>query len=235
MTGGSRGIGAGIVRRLAAEGAEVAFTYNSGKEEADAIVTELAGAGRKAVAIQADLAEAGAAATVVDAAVAEFGRLDIVVNNAGVTYWRPLAKTPLEDIEHLFALDARAPYLVIQAAADKLAEGGRVINISSSVTSVALPGSSLYSGVKAFVDQVTKVAAFELAGRGITVNAVAPGTTATGRWSQMPAEQQQHVIDTFALGRVGEPKDTAGLVAFLASEDAGFITGQVIYNTGGQS
>jgi 3-oxoacyl-[acyl-carrier protein] reductase len=234
ITGGSRGIGAEIARRLAAEGADIAFTYHTGQDEAQAVSEQVGRLGRAARAIQADLAEPAAAAAVVGAAAAEFGKLDILVNNAGITYWAPLAATPPEDFDRLVAVNARAPFLMIQAAAGHLRDGGRVINISSGVTSAALPGSALYSGVKAFLDQVTKVAAAEFAARRITVNAVAPGSTATGPFAHLSAEQLAELGASFALGRVGEASDTASLVAFLASDDAGFITGQVIYNTGGQ-
>jgi len=235
VTGASRGIGAAVARRLAADGADVAITYNTGKAEAEAIVGELTALGRRATAIAADLTDPAAAAAVVNAAFDEFGQLDIVVNNAGMTYWRPITKTSAEDIDHVFALDARAPYLVTQAAVGKIADGGRIINISSGVTSVAIPGSSLYSAVKAFMEQMTAVAAFELAGRRITVNAVAPGTTATSRWDSMPEEQKQQRIQSFALGRVGQPDDAAKVVAFLASDAGGWITGQTIHANGGES
>lgn len=234
VTGGSRGIGAEIVRRLAAEGADIAFTYNTGKDEAQTISGQVRNLGRHALTVQADLADPTAAATVVHAAVAELGKLDILVNNAGITCWAPLARTPLDDFDRLVAVDARAPFLMMQVAADKLSDGGRVVNVSSGVTSAALPGSALYSGVKAFLDQITKVAAAEFAARRITVNAVAPGSTATGPLAQLPPERRAEMGASFALGRIGEPADTAGVVAFLASSDADFITGQVIYNTGGQ-
>jgi 3-oxoacyl-[acyl-carrier protein] reductase len=188
----------------------------------------------RAMTVQADLAEAAAAAAVVDATVGEFGTLDILVNNAGVTYWGSLAQTPAADFDRLVAVNARAPFLMMQAAADKLADGGRVVNISSGVTATGLPGISLYSGVKAFIDQVTRCAAAEFGARKITVNAVAPGSTATGPFAQLSAELRAEAGASFVLGRIGEPADTAAVVAFLASEDAGFLTGQVIYNAGGQ-
>ena len=235
VTGGSRGIGAEIVRRLAAEGADVGFTYHTGKDEAQQVAAEVRDLGRRALAVQADLAEpTAAAAVVVEAVMGEFGRLDILVNNAGITHWGSLAETRVEDFDRLVAVDARAPFLMMQAAADKLADGGRVVNISSGVTATALAGIALYSGAKAFLDQVTKVAAAEFAGRGITVNAVGPGSTATGPFGQLTAAQRAEAGASFALGRIGEPADTAALVAFLASADAGFITGQVIYNAGSQ-
>ena len=181
VTGGSRGIGAGIVRRLASEGADIAFTYLTGKDEASEVAREVRDMSRRAAAIEADLADPASAAAVVQAAAGELGKLDILVNNAGITFWAPLSRIPIEEFERVVAVDARAPFLMMQAAADTLSEGGRIINVSSAVTSTALAGSSLYSGVKAFLDQVTRVAAIEFAPRRITVNAVAPGTTATGR------------------------------------------------------
>jgi NAD(P)-dependent dehydrogenase (short-subunit alcohol dehydrogenase family) len=235
VTGGSRGIGAEIVRRLAAEGADVGFTYRTGKAEAEAVAGQVRGLGRRALTVETDLADPAAAAAVVAVVAGEFGRLDILVNNAGITHWGSLAQTRLEDFDQLVAVNARAPYLMMQAAADTLADGGRIVNISSGVTATALAGISLYSGVKAFLDQVTKVASIEFAARRITVNAVGPGSTATGPFAHLSAEQKAETGSAaFALGRIGEPADTAGLVAFLASDDAGFITGQVIYNTGGQ-
>jgi 3-oxoacyl-[acyl-carrier protein] reductase len=234
VTGGSRGIGAAIVRRLAAAGADVAFTYNTGEQEAAELAARLEASGHRAVPIEADLSRPRAAGDVVRVAVRELGKLDVLVNNAGVTFWRPLADIPLEEFDRLVAVDARAPFLMTQAAVEHLADGGRIINISSAVTSTALAGSALYAGVKAFVDQLTRVAAIEFAPRGITVNAVAPGTTATGRLADASAEQRIQMGSAFSLGRVGEPEDTAHLVAFLASDEASFITGQVIYNNGGQ-
>jgi 3-oxoacyl-[acyl-carrier protein] reductase len=182
----------------------------------------------------ADLADPAAAAALVEAVAGEFGRLDILVNNAGVTHWGALARTSVEDFDRLVAVDARAPFLMMKAAAGRLGDGGRVVNISSGVTSTALAGIGLYSGAKAFLDQVTRVAAVEFAIRRITVNAVAPGSTATGPFARLTAEQRAEAGAAFGLGRIGEAADTAAVVAFLASDDAGFITGQVIYAVGGQ-
>jgi 3-oxoacyl-[acyl-carrier protein] reductase len=235
VTGGSRGIGAAIVRRLAADGADVAFTYRTGKEAAEVIVSELRDMGRRALPIEVDLSRPESAASVASAAVEEFGHLDILVNNAGVTSWGLLASVQLDEFDRLVAVDARAPFFMMQAVAQTMTEGGRVVNVSSAVTSTALAGLSLYSAAKAFVDQMTRVAAIEFAPRRITVNAVAPGTTATGRLAKPTPEQRAKMGGSFSLGRIGEPADTAALVAFLVSEEAGFITGQVIYNNGGQT
>ena len=145
-----------------------------------------------------------------------------------------MAQTSVADFDRHIAVNARGPFLMMRAAADALADGGRVVNISSGITSTALAGIGLYSGVKAFLDQVTRVAAVEFAARQITVNAVAPGSTATGPFAGMTAAQRAEAGSGFALGRIGEPADTAAVVAFLASADAGFVTGQVIYCVGGQ-
>ena len=234
VTGGSRGIGAEIVRRLAAEGADVAFTYLTGHDEAEQVAGLVRGLGRRTLALRADLGDPAAAAMVVRQAVDSFGTINIVVNNPGLTHWGALERTSVEDFDRLVAVNARGPFLMMQAAAPVLADGGRVVNISSGVTSTALAGIALYSGVKAFLDQVTRVAAVEFAARGITVNAVAPGSTATGPFADLTEGQRAEAGAAFGLGRIGEPADTAAVVAFLASEEAGFVTGQVIYAVGGQ-
>lgn len=191
--------------------------------------------GRRVLAIHADFAEATAAATVAGAAISELDWLDILVNNAGVTFWRPIAQMDAESFDRIVAVDVRAPFLLMKETAGALSDGGRVINIASGVTSSAVPGSSLYSGAKAFIDQLTRVAALEFAARRITVNAVGPGSTATGLFADLPADRLAEMgAAAFLFGRVGTPADTAALVAFLASDEASFITGQVIYNTGGQ-
>ena len=163
------------------------------------------GLGRRVLTVQADLADPGAAVAVVTAVVDEFGRLDILVNNAGITHWGSVAQTSPEDFDRVVAVDARAPFLMMQAAADILADGERVVNISSGVTATALAGIGLYSGAKAFLDQVTKVAAVEFAARRITVNAVAPGSTATGPFARLTDRQRGEAGASFGLGRIGEP------------------------------
>lgn len=226
------------MRRLAKDGADVACTCRSGKDEVQVIAADLAALGRRALVIEADLADAEAPPSVV-AAVGGLGRLDVVVNNAAVTSFGRIEMVSIEPVgakafDRLVAVDARAPFLLLGAAVGALADGGRVITISSALTSTALAGLSLYSMAKAFVEQLTKVAAVELAPRRITVNAVAPGTTAAGRLSNPSPEQRDQWGAAFSLGRIGEPDDTAAVVALLASDDAGFITGQVITNNGGQ-
>jgi 3-oxoacyl-[acyl-carrier protein] reductase len=174
--------------------------------------------------------------TVAQAALGELARLDILVNNVGVAFWRPVAQMDAESFDRVVAVDVRAPFLLMKETAGMLSDGGRVVNIASGVTSSAVPGISLYSGAKAFIDQLTRVATVEFAARRITVNAVGPGSTATGPFAGLPAGRLAEMgAAAFLLGGVGTAADTAAaLVAFLASDEAGFITGQVIYNTGGQ-
>ena len=234
VTGGSRGIGAEIVRRLAAEGADVGFTYHTGKDEAGQVAAQVRGLGLRALTVRADLAEPAAAGAVVEAVTGEFGRLDILVNNAGITHWGSLAQTGVEDFDRLVAVNARAPYLMMQAAADKLADGGRVVNISSGVTATALADLALYSGVKAFL---------EPGHQGRRGRIRRPRDHGQRGGPRQHRHRPVRAADRGAagrggglvgLGRIGEAADTAALVAFLASADAGFITGQVIYNAGGQ-
>jgi 3-oxoacyl-[acyl-carrier protein] reductase len=234
VTGGNRGIGAAIVHRLAEDGADIALTYRTGKDEAELLVAQVREMGRAAVAIETDLAEPDSADAVVEAVLGQFGRWDVLVNNAGVMHWASVATMAVADADLLFAVDARAPLLLMRAAAEKMADGGRIVNISSGVTAIALPGQALYSGVKAFLDQVTKVAALEFGGRGITVNAVGPGSTATGPFGHLSTSELAEAGSAFALGRMGRAEDTANVVAFLVSPDGSFVTGQIIYAQGGQ-
>lgn len=235
VTGGSRGIGAAIVDRLAGEGADIALSYHTDKSAADAVAERVRALGRRVVVVAADLGDAAAASATTGAVLAEFGRIDILVNNAGITHWGSIAQISLADFDRLVAVDARAPLLMMRAVADSLSDEGRIVNISSGVTATALPGIGLYSGAKAFVDQITKVAALEFAARRITVNAVNPGSIATGPFANLSEKQLAQAGSAFALGRIGQPRDVAGVVAFLSSADAGFVTGQIIYCAGGQT
>ena len=227
VTGGSRGIGAAIVRRLARDGARVVFGYRAAKDEADALVREVPGT----TAIRADLADP-AALNDLFAGVAD--GLDILVNNAAVNPLTPLAEITGADFDRAMAINARFPLLAMARAASVLRDGGRIINVSTLNTVVPAPRLALYIGSKAALEGYTAVAARELGPRGITVNAVSPGATETAmlRASNPPEALEQTAAFT-ALGRLGRPEDIADVVAFLAGPDSGWITGQNIRATGG--
>jgi 3-oxoacyl-[acyl-carrier protein] reductase len=233
VTGGSRGIGAAIVKRLAAEGASVAFTYTKGKEPADALVKAVNSAGGRAVALQADAGDATAVKAAVDATAKQLGRLDILVNNAGIAPVGPTAELSLADFDRLYAVNVRGVFVATQAALAHLPDGGRIINIGSNVgDQVAFAGITAYASTKGAVHIFTRGLARELGPRGITVNTVQPGPIDT---DMNPADgdfaeaAKKHI----ALGRYGKGEDVAALVAFVASEEANFITGSALTVDGG--
>ncbi|WP_106400824.1 SDR family oxidoreductase [Actinocorallia populi] len=227
VTGGSRGIGRAIVRRLAADGARVVFGYRQDRAAAEALTRELDGV----VAVQADLADPGS----VDALFAPVGDgLDILVNNAAVNPPCPISELTAADFDRVMAVNARFPLLAMQRAATLLRDGGRIINISTLNTAMPAPGIALYAASKAALEQFTAVASREFGGRGITVNTVSPGATDTDLLrATNPPEVLEQTTSFTALGRIGEPADIAAVVAFLAGPDAGWITGQNLRATGG--
>jgi NAD(P)-dependent dehydrogenase (short-subunit alcohol dehydrogenase family) len=225
VTGGSRGIGAAIARRLAAEGADVALTYERSADKAAAVVREVEALGRKGFAIAADSADPGAVTRAVDDAVKALGGLDILVNNAGIFRGGPVADWSLADIDATLAVNVRAVVLASQAAAAHLGEGGRIISTGSCLADrVVEPGVTLYAMSKAALIGFTKGLARDLGPRGITVNIVHPGSTDTDM-NPAHGERADAQRARMAIPRYGKPKDIAGLVAYLASEEARFITG----------
>jgi 3-oxoacyl-[acyl-carrier protein] reductase len=233
VTGASRGIGAEIVRRLAADGAAVAFTYNSSPEPAEELAATLTAAGAKVVAIQADAADAQAVATAVDTAVAELGGLDILVNNAGVASGALIEDFDLEEFDRIVNINVRGVFATTKAAVPHLGEGGRIINIGSvNAERVPVPAFSVYALSKAAVAGFTKGLARELGPRGITVNNVQPGPIAT---DMNPAEGPlaDQMTPLLAVGHYGQTSDVAGAVAFLASPESGYITGIALNVDGG--
>ncbi|MGH7907771.1 MAG: SDR family oxidoreductase [Candidatus Binataceae bacterium] len=232
VTGASRGIGRAISLRLAHEGAAVAVNYLSDARKADDAVSTIISAGGKAIAIRADIARRGEITKLFDEAEARLGKIDIVVSNAGVLKAGALAEVSERDFDLIFALNARGGFFVMQEAARRLDNGGRIISLSSSVTIQPLPYSSAYAGSKAAIELFTKVLARELGPCGITVNAVAPGGTDT---EMLSMERKEELKGFTALRRLGQPSDIADVVAFIASEDARWITGQVIHVNGGQA
>jgi len=239
VTGAARGIGAAIAERLAADGASVAINYATSKEEAEALAERIRGKGGKAKAIHADISNPSQAKALVDAAVKEFGRLDILVNNAGKFHIGPIGTVDEADVRSQFAVNVDGPIFATQAAASHFSsEGGRVINVSSIAATHSLPGLSVYSATKAALDALTRVWATELGPRGVTVNAVAPGLVDTAMLKaatpRMGGEEAvKGMVARTPLGRLGTPSDIADVVAFLASPDARWVTGQVLDTTGG--
>ena len=233
VTGGSRGIGAAIAKRLAADGASVAITYTKGADAAKSVVQAIEKDGGKAVAIQADATDAAAAKGAVDQTVAKLGRLDILVNNAGTAIPKPFEEATLEELDLILNLNVRGVFITTQAALKHIKEGGRIIMIGSAVGERAsAPGLAPYAATKGAVKMFTQGLAREVGTRGITVNNVQPGSTdtelnpASGAW----AEPQ---IAYTALKRYGKPEEIAALVAFVASPEASYITGANLTVDGG--
>ena len=225
VTGASRGIGAEIVRRLAADGATVAFTYGSSAAEAEKLVAEVEGGGGKAVAMQADSADPAQVVASVDETVAQLGGLDILVNNAGVAIIGDIDTFPLEDFDRQVAINIRAVFAAIQRALPHLDTGGRIINIGSiNADRVPGPGLAVYAMTKAAVAGLTRGLARDLGPRGITVNNVQPGPIATDM-NPETGEFAEAAKQVMALGHYGHPRDVASAVSYLAGQEASFVTG----------
>jgi 3-oxoacyl-[acyl-carrier protein] reductase len=228
--GGSRGIGAAIVRRLAGEGADVTLTYVSAANKAAEVVEAVEAIGRKALAIKADSADAAAIRDAVAQAHDRFGRLDIIVVNAGILRLGPVEAFSLEELDRMLDVNVRGVFVAIQAAVPRLTDGGRVITIGSNTAiRTGFPGSSVYSMTKAAVATMVKGIALDLAPRAITVNNVQPGPTET----DMTVDHLERVKSLVPLGRVGQPGEIAGLVAYLASAESGYMTGASLTIDGG--
>ncbi|WP_432944699.1 SDR family oxidoreductase [Kribbella sp. CA-253562] len=234
VTGGSRGIGAAIVRRLAADGAAVTFTYASSGQAADEVVAAVKDAGGRAYAVQADQADVDRLPAVFEAAAEPAGGLDILVCNAARSMVKPMADVTLDDYDEMFGTNLKGPYFAIKRAGEVLRDNGRIVTVSTLNTSFPVPGISLYAGSKGALEQVTKVAAREFGARGITANVVSPGATDTDMFRDSnPPEAADLLIGLTALGRVGVPADVADIVAFLAGPDSHWLTGQNLRATGG--
>lgn len=235
VTGGSRGIGAAIAEALGSSGANVIVVFNSNAQEAAKVVAAVEKAGGRAAAVKADVSQPTAGKTLFDAAEQQFGRAaDILVHAAGAILYKKIADTTDADFDKLMKLNTYGTFYLLRDAATRLADGGRVITFSSTTTKLMLPTYGPYVATKGAVEQLTRVAAKEFGPRKITVNAVSPGATATELFLTGKSQEQ---IDRNAsmtnFGRIGETDDMVGLVAFLASDAAGWITGQVIACNGG--
>jgi 3-oxoacyl-[acyl-carrier protein] reductase len=233
VTGGSRGIGAAIARKLAEDGADVALTYAHSVEQARAVVTSIESKGRRALSILADNADSNAVAAAVKETIGAFGRLDILVNNAGIFRAAPLEALTLADFDEMIAVNLRAVFVASKAATEHMGEGGRIISIGSNLAErVPDPGISLYALSKAALVGLTKGMARDLGPRGITVNVVHPGSTDTDMnpASGPHADGQR---GRMALARFAEPHDVAGLVVWLAGPEGRFVTGTALTIDGG--
>ena len=237
VTGASKGIGAGIATELAAQGATVVVNYASSKDGAEKVVAEIVAAGGKAVAIGGSVAVSAEIDALFEAVKQQFGKVDILVNNAGVYSFAPLELITEEEIDRIFNTNVKGLLLTTKAAGALFpAEGGSIINIGSVVSEIAPPASSIYSGTKGAVDVITKVFAKELGPKKIRVNAVNPGLTVTeGTHTAGIAgsDFETNAVKNTPLGRVGHPQDIASVVAFLASDDAGWVTGTLLQAGGG--
>jgi len=236
VTGASRGIGAAIATRLARDGYAVVVNYAGKAEEAAAVVDGIVAAGGHAVAVQADVADPIAVRRLFDDAVRAYGRVDVLVNNAGIM---PPALPPLADtddtiFDRLLAVNVKGSFNTMREAAARLATGGRIVNFSTSVIGLALPGYAVYAATKAAIEVMTNVLAKELRGKGITVNAVAPGPTATALFLDGKSpEAVERLAKAAPLERLGTPEDIASTVAFLVGRDGGWINGQTLRANGG--
>jgi 3-oxoacyl-[acyl-carrier protein] reductase len=235
ITGGSRGIGAAIAKRLAADGAKVAVTYTKGAAAAASVVKEIERDGGKAIAIQADVTDADASKAAVEKTVATFGRLDILVNNAGTAIPKTFEETTLEEMDRVIDINVRGVFLATQAALKHMKSGGRVIMIGSSVGEhVLVPGLVAYSATKGAVKIFTQALSRELGSRGITVNNVQPGPIDT---ELNPAASEWAVPQkaATALDRYGHVDEVAALVAFVAGPESSYITGANLTVDGGMN
>jgi 3-oxoacyl-[acyl-carrier protein] reductase len=234
VTGGTGGMGRVIAARLAADGFDVAVAYVGSIDLADATVGEIKEHGRHGAAFAADIAEERAAAALFDDVENRFGHLDVVVHTAGIN--RPAALTDLDlaDFDEMHRVNVRGTFVVNQQAARRVRDGGSIVNVSTSMVRVAPPGLSAYAASKAAVDVLTRILAKELRGRDITVNAVAPGPTATEAFlSTTSADERAQLAALPPLGRLGRPDDIAGVVSFLAGPTGRWVNGQVVYANGG--
>jgi 3-oxoacyl-[acyl-carrier protein] reductase len=234
VTGASRGIGAAVAEHLAREGASVVVNYVDSAEKATAIVRRIEAGGSRAAAIQADVSKAADVQRLFDESVKQFGKVDILVNNAGVPLYKMVSEITEKEFDHILATNVKGVFLTCKQAARGMSDGGRIVNVSSSVTGLMLSTYVAYAATKGAVEQMTRHLAHELGRRGITVNAVSPGPTDTELFGEGKTEaHKQEFSRMAALGRLGEPTDIADVVTFLVTDDARWITGQNIRVNGG--
>jgi 3-oxoacyl-[acyl-carrier protein] reductase len=236
VTGASKGIGAGIAEALAAEGASVVVNYASSKEGAEAAVARIKASGGQAIAVRGDVTKQADAQAIIDSAIKQFGRLDILVNNAGVYGFQPLEEITEDEFHRHFNLNVLGMLWATQAASKHMGEGASIINIGSVVSRLTPPGSAVYTGTKGAVDAITGVLARELGPRKIRVNALNPGiveTEGTHSTGIIGSDFEKSAVAQTPMGRMGQPSDIASVAVFLASDDAGWLTGEQLVAGGG--
>ena len=236
VTGASKGIGAAIAKSLAAEGASVVVNYASSKAGATTVVDSITAAGGKAVAVAGDVSKAAEAQGIIDAAIKNYGRLDILVNNSGVYEFGPIEGITEDQFHRMFNINVLGLLLTTQAALKHIGEGGSIINIGSVVSSLTPPTSSIYTATKGAVDAVTGVLAKELGAKKIRVNSINPGmveTEGTQTAGVLGSDWEKATVAQTPLGRLGQPGDIASIAVFLASDDAKWLTGELILTGGG--
>lgn len=234
VTGASRGIGRAIALKLAGNGASVVVNYAGNTAKAQEVVAEIDKLGVKSLAVQADVSKVADIQRLFEQTIERFGRVDILVNNAGTIINKLITEVTEADFDKLFAINVKGTYFACQQAALHMAEGGRIINFSSSTTAMMLPTYSAYVATKGAVEQITRVVAKELGAKGIAVNVISPGPTDTELFREGKTEEQiNRLAQMAAFGKLGEVQEIADVVAFLASDEARWITGQNIRVNGG--
>jgi 3-oxoacyl-[acyl-carrier protein] reductase len=234
VTGSSRGIGAAIAERLAKDGFAVVINYAGGANEAEALAAKIHQAGGAATTAQADVSDPGAVARMFDAAETDHGGVDVLVNNAGIMRLSAITETADDVFDRQVAINLKGVFNGMREAAKRLRNGGRIVSFSSSVVGLYQPTYGVYAATKAGVEAMTHILSKELRGRNITVNAVAPGPTATALFLDgKPQEVIDHLSKLAPLERLGQPEDIANAVAFLVGPDGGWINGQVLRTNGG--
>ena len=234
VTGASRGIGAAVAERLGRDGFSVIVNYSGSMEAADALVRKIQDAGGRALAVKADVSDARAVREMFETTVSKFGGVDVLVNNAGIMTQSNIADTDDASFDKQIAINLKGTFNALREGAKRLRNGGRIINFSSSVVGLLQPTYAVYAGTKAAVEAMTSVLAKELRGRNITVNAIAPGPTATDLFLKgKPQAVIDHLTKLAPLERLGQPDDIARAVSFLAGPDGAWINGQVLRANGG--
>ncbi|MFG2450037.1 SDR family oxidoreductase [Streptomyces sp. NPDC048512] len=234
VTGGSGGIGSAVAQALAADGMSVVVHYSGRAERADEVVTSIRKAGGEAVAVSGDVADETAMAALYDTAEERFGGVDVVVNTAGIMVLAPLAEMDLDAFDRMHRVNVRGTFVVSQLAARRLRPGGALVNFSTSVTRLQQPTYAAYAATKGAVEAMTLILARELRGREVTVNAVAPGPTATPLFLEGKSpELVERIAAVSPLERLGTPEDIAQAVAFLAGPGGRWVNGQVLFSNGG--